>query len=275
MFYGPPHANSLHLVRHYFTRYPEDASKVVLSIKGAFNRSAYIPDCSPEGIRKAVEESLEILGGVKSIDIFECARVDPNVPIETSVAAFEELIEEGKISGYGLTEVNATTIRRAHAVHPIAAVEIELSIFTRHVLEESGVADTCRELDIPLIAYAPLDRGWLTGEIKSYNNLPAGDFRQKLPRFQPGAFEQNVKLVNAVHGIAQRKGCTAAQVAIAWVIQNGAIPIPGATRVGKVIENCTLVRLSNSEMAEIQHFIETLAVVGERYPTAYQGLLDL
>lgn len=275
MFYGPTHANSLHLLRQYFTRYPEDASKVVLSIKGAFDRSAYVPDCSPEGIRKAVAECLGILGGVKSIDIFECARVDPKVPIETSVATLKELIEEGKIGGYGLTEVNATTIRRAHAVHPVAAVEIELSIFTRHVLEENGVAETCRDLGIPLIAYAPLDRGWLTGEIKSYFNLPAGDFRQKLPRFQPGAFEQNVKLANAVHGIAQRKGCTVAQVALAWVTRHGAIPIPGATKMEKVVENCTLVELSDAEVEEIQYFIETLAIVGDRYPKAYQSLLDL
>lgn len=197
------------------------------------------------------------------------------MPIETSVATLKELIGESKIGGYGLTEVNADTIRRAHAVHPVAAVEVELSIFSPHVLEKNGVADACHELGIPLIAYAPLDRGWLTGEMTSYDNLPGGDVRQRLPRFQPGAFEQNVKLANAVHGIAQRKGCTAAQVAIAWVVRHGAIPIPGATRMEKVIENCTVVWLSDTEMAEIQYFIDTLAVVGDRYPKAYQGLLDM
>lgn len=148
MFYGPPHANSLQLLKYYFSEYPEDADSVVLSIKGAFNLPTHSPDCSPENIRASVEEALRVLDGVKKIDIFECARVDPKVPIETSVQALAELVAEGKIGGIGLTEVSAATIRRAHAVHPIAAVEIELSLFTTDPLT-NGVAATCHERMFP------------------------------------------------------------------------------------------------------------------------------
>jgi pyridoxine 4-dehydrogenase len=134
----------LQLLKYYFEQYPEDRNKVVLSIKGAFDVSTYTPNGTPEGIRSSVEEALFILDGTKEIDIFECARVDPTVPIETSVQALAELVKEGKIGGIGLSEVGAATIRRAHAVHPIAAVEIELSLFTTDPLH-NGVLDTCRE----------------------------------------------------------------------------------------------------------------------------------
>jgi pyridoxine 4-dehydrogenase len=144
LHYGPPHANSLQLLKYYFDNHPEDADKVVLSIKGAYDPKTHTPDGSPEGIRASVGEALKVLNGVKNIDIFECARVDPNVPIETSVRALAELVKEGKIGGIGLSEVNANTIRRAHAVHPIAAVEVELSLFTTDPLT-NGVADTCHE----------------------------------------------------------------------------------------------------------------------------------
>lgn len=144
IFYGTPDANSLHVLKYYFTKYPEDADKVVLSIKGAYNASVHEPDCSPEGIRASVGEALRVLDGVKKIDIFECARVDPKVPIETSMQTLAQLVKEGKLGGIGLSEVSAATIRKAHAVHPISAVEIELSMFSTHVLT-NGVADTCRE----------------------------------------------------------------------------------------------------------------------------------
>ena len=143
IFYGTPQANSLHLLRYYFEKYPEDADKVVLSIKGAFTLEKG-PTGSPEGIRASVEEALKVLGGTKTIDIFEMARVDPNVPIETSLKALGELVEEGKIGGIGLSEVSGSTIRKAHAVHPIAAVEVELSLFTPDPLH-NGIVDACHE----------------------------------------------------------------------------------------------------------------------------------
>ncbi|KAI1500925.1 NADP-dependent oxidoreductase domain-containing protein [Biscogniauxia marginata] len=273
-FYGPPDANSLHLLKHYFTKYPEDASRVVLSVKGAYNGANQTPDCSPEGIRTAVDESLRVLDGLKSIDLFECARVDPKVPIEISVRALEQLIEEGKIGSYGLSEVNAATIRRAHAVYAPAAVEVELSLFSRHVLEKGGVADTCRELNIPLLGYSPLDRGWLTGQFKTLDDLPKDDFRRMWPRFQPGAFEQNVKLAEVVEGVAKKKGCTSAQVAIGWVIRQGVIPIPGARNVDRAIENCKVVELTDAEAAELQEALDKTKVVGERYPEMFQEHLN-
>lgn len=143
MFYGTPQHNSLHLIKRYFEQYPEDASRVVLSIKGAFAMQTG-SDGSPEGIRASVEEACAVLGGVKQIDVFEMARVDPNVPIETSVKALAELIKEDKIGGIGLSEVNANTIRKAHAVHPVSAVEVELSMFTPDP-STNGIMDTCHE----------------------------------------------------------------------------------------------------------------------------------
>ena len=150
IFYGTPDSNSLHLLKHYFTKYPEDADKVVLSIKGALNINtenqtrSYTPDGSPEGIRASVAEAMRVLDGVKKIDIFECARVDPKVPIETSIKTLAELVAEGKIGGIGLSEVSGATMRRANAVHRIAAVEIELSFITPDPLT-NGIAETCRE----------------------------------------------------------------------------------------------------------------------------------
>jgi len=141
--YGTPQANSLQLVKHYFDTYPEDANRVVLSIKGAFGMKTG-PTGSPDAIRASVEDAVNVLGNSKKIDIFEMARVDPNVPVELSVKALAELVKEGKIGGIGLSEVGASTIRKAHAIHPIAAVEIELSLFTPDPLK-NGIVDTCHE----------------------------------------------------------------------------------------------------------------------------------
>lgn len=262
-------------MKAYLDKYPKDAGKIVLSIKGAYDRPNLRPDCSASGIRASVEGALKSLGGKKSIDLFQCARVDPDVAIEDTVRTLVQLIDEGKIGSYGLSEVNAATIRRAHAIFPVGAVEIELSMFSRHVLKAGGVADTCSALNIPLVAYAPLDRGWLTGEFKSYADLCPGDFRLKLPRFQPDAFAGNLRLAKAVLAVAERKQCSGAQVALAWVREQGAIPIPGVTRVDKVIENCTALDLSLEEMEEIQKHLDSNQVLGHRYPAAMRAQLDM
>jgi pyridoxine 4-dehydrogenase len=183
--YGPPHANSLQLLNAYFTEYPEDADKVVLSIKGGLT-ATLAPDGTEEGVRRSVENCVKILDGKKTIDIFECARVDRNVPIEDTMRALVKLKDEGKIRGIGLSEVRAETIRRAAAVAPIAAVEIELSLTSRDVLT-NGVASTCAELGIPIVAYSPLGRGLLTGRFRSTSDIPEGDFRRSQPRFQDEA----------------------------------------------------------------------------------------
>ncbi|KAK4498374.1 hypothetical protein PRZ48_011032 [Zasmidium cellare] len=272
-FYGPPDRNSLHLLHAYFTKYPTDAAKVVLSLKGAYDGSTHTPDCSPQGIRSSVEESLAILKGVKSIDLFECARVDPNVPLETSVKTLAELIKEGKIGTYGLSEVSADTVRKAHAIHPVSAVEIELSLFSRHALE-NGTIKTCQDLGIPVVGYSPLDRGWLTGQLKKLSDLPKNDYRHHMPRFQSGAFEKNVLLAEKIEGIAERKGVTAPQVAIGWVVKQGVVPIPGSTTTKRVQENAKAAELTEGELEEIRGFVEEFGVAGERYPEVLQGHLN-
>ncbi|KAI1117863.1 NADP-dependent oxidoreductase domain-containing protein [Nemania sp. NC0429] len=274
-FYGPPDANSLQLLRHYFTVYPEDASKVVLSLKGAYDITTAQPDCSPEGIRRSIAWAKKELDGKKSIDLFECARIDPKVPIEASVATLAELIKEGEIGSYGLSEVNAQTIRRAHAVHPCSAVEVELSMFTRHALENDGIIDTCRELGILVVGYSPLGRGWLSGELKKHEDLLENDYRHGFPQFQKGAFEKNVELADYVAELAKKKGCTSPQVAIAWVKHQGALPIPGATKAARVEENCKPVSLDGSELAALQEKIDGFEVVGHRYPEFFHEHLNL
>ena len=160
--YGSPDRNSCHLLREYFTENPEAAEKIVLSIKGGLKKGQLVPDGSEENVRRSVEDCLEVLGGTKKIDVFECARVDHNVSIEDTVGYLAKLVEEGKIGGIGLSEVRASTISRAAKVHPIAAVEVELSLWVTDILR-NGVAETCARLDIPIVAYSPLSRGMLAG----------------------------------------------------------------------------------------------------------------
>lgn len=272
-FYGTPTYNSLHLLNRYFTANPSAAEKVVLCVKGCLTPQG--PDGSPEGVRKSVENSLKILGGMKKLDVFECGRVDPNTEIEITIKALGELVKEGKIGGIGLTEVRAETVRRAAKVHPIASVEVELSLWATEPLT-NGVAAACHELGIPVVAYSPLGRGFLTGQIKKPEDLPEGDFRRALPRFQPESFDQNMKLVRELQGIAEKKGCTAAQLAMGWVKGlNGKegmptiIPIPGATTEERVLENMKDVALSDAERDEIDEILKEANIIGGRYPEGF------
>ena len=241
----------------------------MLNVKGAVGPKG--PDGSPEGVRRSVENCLKLLDGTKKLDIFECGRVDPNTEIEVTVKALAELVQEGKIGGIGLSEVRAETIRRAAKVHPIASVEVELSLWATEPLT-NGIAAACKELDIPLVAYSPLGRGFLTGQIKTLEDIPEGDHRRGLPRFQPGNFEKNMELVKELQGIADKKGCTTAQLAIGWVKGlNGKegmpliIPIPGATTEERVEENMKDVKLSEAEDKEIEKILQKANVIGGRY----------
>ncbi|KAF2035710.1 Aldo/keto reductase [Setomelanomma holmii] len=270
--YGTPTSNSLHLMRSYFAKYPEDADRVVLSIKGAYDPRKG-PIGSAEGLRASVEEALRVLDGVKKIDVFEMARVDPDTPIEISIKALAELVKEGKIGGIGLSEVSANTIRKAHAVHPIAAVEIELSLFTPDPLT-NGIMDACHDLSIPVIAYSPVGRGWLTGKYRTLDDIPANDMRRMLPRFQPEVFDQNLKLVEAVEKIAKRKELAASQVAIAWVARQGAIPIPGTTNADRIMLNSKIDELTDADMHELQRVMEDFPIAGERYGGVHEKLLN-
>ncbi|CAG8384716.1 unnamed protein product [Penicillium salamii] len=270
--YGTPEYNSLHLLNKYFTKYPENAEKVVLSIKGGLKKGVLIPDCSEENIRRSVDECLLQLDGKKTIDIFECARQDPKVPVEQMIEVLAKYVQEGKIGGIGLSEVDAGTIRRAHKVHPIAAVEVELSLWTTDILE-NDVAKTCAELDIPIVAYSPLGRGVLTGTVGSLSDIPEGDIRRHMPRFTEENFQKNLKLINEVTDLAARKGIAPAQIALAWVRSQSAkpgmptiIPIPGGTTKDKVIQNMGGAQvLSDSELAEIDAILKGNIVAGGRY----------
>lgn len=288
--YGTPERHSCHLLNEYFTENPQDAEKVILSIKGGHIPGTLIPDGSAQNVRRSVEECLRVLDGKKSIDIFECARLDPKTPVEVTINALSELVKEGKIGGIGLSEVKASTIEKAHAIHPIAAVEAELSLWTPDVLS-NGVAATCAKLGIPIVAYSPLSRGALTGTIRKNSDIPEGDFRRHLPRFQDDVLSHNNRIVDELQKLADKKGVTKAQIAIAWVrslsgrtitTEDGeqvtlgtVIPIPGATTPERVIENCTLVQLSKEEIDEIDEILKKHPVKGERYPPEGMTVVEL
>ena len=279
-FYGTPTYNSLHLLHAYFTRYPDDADKVVLNIKGGINAATMMPDGSKEGVRRSVENCLKLLGGKKKIDMFECARVDPNTPIETTIKALAEYVREGKLGGISLSEVKAETIRRAAKVHPICAVEVEVSLWSRDVLT-NGVAETCAELGIPIVAYSPLGRGFLTGQIRKYEDIPDDSLSKISPRFQQDVLPKNFELVDRVEKLADRKGCTPGQLALAWVRQLSDrpgmpvfIPIPGATTEERINENMKSVKLTETDMVEIDKILAEVEIVGGRYPESHSHLLE-
>src|SRR6187455_1153889 len=193
-------------------------------------------DGSPEHVRRSIEGSLQRLG-TDRVDLYYQHRVDPDVPIEETVGAMAELVQAGKVLHLGLSEAAPETIRRAHAVHPIAAVQTEYSLWTRD--PEHGVLATCRELGIGFVPYAPLGRGFLSGRFARFEDLPADDFRRRQPRFQGDNFQKNLDLVRHVEDVASRKGCTPAQLALAWLLHQGddIVPIPGTTRVENLEDN--------------------------------------
>ena len=269
--YGPPHANSLHLLNRYFTKYPEDADKVVISIKGSVSRTKRGPDNSEENIRRSIDECLKVLDGKKFLDLFEPARQDPNVPLKETINAMAKYIKEGKLGGISLSEVTEDQIRNAAKLHKISAVEVEMSLQSPDVLN-NGVAKTCAELDIPLVAYSPLGRGLLTATFSKPEEIDKGDIRHHLPRFQPGNMEKNAAMGLEVQKVAKTKGCTPAQVALAWVRSYSGkegfgtiIPIPGSTTEERTIENGSEVTLSDEELKELEEIMQKTVVAGGRY----------
>lgn len=241
---------------------------MVISIKAGFDFQTMSPLGSPEDIRREVEETISQLGGTKSLDLFELARLDPNRPVEQCMRVLKQLIDEGKLAGVTLSEVGPDTIRRAAKCIPIHGVEVEFSLFERSILD-NGVAATCAELDIPIIAYSPLARGWLTGKIKSLADVS----NALSPRFSAENFDANRKLAVQVEAFASKKGYTTGQVALGWIVgqsrRNGnpeIIPIPGGTTSEKVQENTTLIELTEEELAEIDEFVKKFEVQGARYP---------
>jgi aryl-alcohol dehydrogenase-like predicted oxidoreductase len=217
-------------------------------------------------VRSACEASLKRLG-IEAIDLYYQHRVDTKVPIEDTVAEMARLKEEGKIRFLGLSEAAPNTIRKAHAVHPITAVQTELSLWSRDA--EAEVIPTVRELGIGYVAYSPLGRGFLSGRFKSPEDFPEGDFRKNHPRFQGENFEKNIQLVREVEKMAQEKGCTTAQLALAWVLAQGEdiVPIPGTKHVKYLDENIGAleVRLSGDDLKRLDAILPPGAAAGERY----------
>lgn len=227
-------------------------------------------DGSPANARRVAEASLKRLD-TDVIDLYYLHRADPAVPIEETVGAMADLVAEGKVRAIGLSEVSADTLRRAHAVHPITALQSEYSLWTRDV-ETNGVLAACRDLGVSFVPFSPLGRGFLTGQV----TMGEGDFRESLPRFQPKNAEANRKLVAVIEQIATAKGATAAQVALAWVLAQGAdiIPIPGAKKIPHLEQNVAAagVTLDQADLALLDQTFAPEHVAGGRYPEQFEAM---
>ena len=232
-------------------------------------------DGSPDYVRKSCDASLKRLG-VEVIDLYYQHRVDPNTPIEETVGAMAELVKEGKVRYLGLSEAAPATIRRAHAVHPIAALQTEYSLWSRDV--EAEILPTVRELGIGFVPYSPLGRGFLTGQFQKPEDLAADDVRRNHPRFQGENFQRNLDLVEHVRRLAAKMGCQPSQLALAWVLAQGEdiIPIPGTRRVKYLDENIGSldVRLTPADLAAIDEVLPPGTAAGERYAPAQMKNLN-
>ncbi|KAL4936901.1 hypothetical protein BDV06DRAFT_227455 [Aspergillus oleicola] len=277
-FYGIPEYNSLVLLERYFAKYPEDADKVVLSIKGGVNPETHQLDASPENTRRTLDDCIAQLKGRKKIDMFEFGRRDPNVPLEVTFGVIDkEYVQTGKIGGIALSEVRAESIYEAVKYTKIVAVEAELSMFTPDILT-NDVAAACAQYGIPIIAYSPIGRGMLTGKLKKHSDLPADSLLRQMdfPRFQEENFEKNLQLVSEVEQIAASKDCTPAQLAINWTIalsrrmKTTIIPIPGSSTPERVLENGKIVDVSDEELDQIEAILNDFTPAGGRYPPIFQ-----
>ncbi|PLK42509.1 aldo/keto reductase [Emticicia sp. TH156] len=258
----------------------ERRHEVVLATKFGIVRSATDPTVrgfngTPEYCKKACDHSLERLG-IDTIDLYYLHRVDPNVPIEETVGAMADLVKEGKVRYIGLSEAAPATLRRAFKVHPVSALQTEYSLWSRE--PEDEIIPTCRELGIGFVPYSPLGRGFLTGEIKSFDDLAADDFRRFSPRFQGENFNKNLVLVDKIKQLAAQKGCTASQLALAWVMAQGddIFPIPGTRRIKYLAENMAAadIKLTAAELTEINSIAPKNIAVGDRYPAASMQFLN-
>jgi aryl-alcohol dehydrogenase-like predicted oxidoreductase len=237
------------------------------SVRGVSGKADYV--------RKSCEASLQRLG-VETIDLYYQHRVDPATPIEETVGAMAELVKAGKVRYLGLSEASVATLRRAVKVHPITALQTEYSLWTRD--SEGGILAACRELGIGFVAYSPLGRGFLTGQFKKFDDLPADDYRRNSPRFQGENFQKNLDLVRRVEELAREKKCTASQLALAWVLAQGSdvVPIPGTKRRKYLEENVAAldVKLSGEELRQIDAAFPADSAAGARYPEQIMTLVQ-
>jgi len=233
---------------------------------------------TPEYVKTAVESSLKRLG-VETIDLYYLHRVDQSIPIEITVGAMAELVKQGKVKNLGLSEVSAETLRRAHAVHPIAAVQMEYSPFSLEIEDEKiGLLKTCRELGVVVVAYSPLGRGLLTGRYTSPDDFEEGDFRKAIPKYSHENFPKILKLVDSFQKIGQRHNATAGQIALAWILGQGNdfIPIPGTKSIKYLKENigASKVKLTEKELIEARQAAKDAdASSGDRYPPGFMTAL--
>jgi aryl-alcohol dehydrogenase-like predicted oxidoreductase len=252
------------------------ATKFGNVIKGSWaDGKGYAIDGTPAYVRRAAEASLRRLG-VETIDLYYQHRVDPKTPIEETVGAMAELVQEGKVRYLGLSEAAPETIRRAHAVHPIAALQTEYSLWTRD--PEDELLELTRQLGVTFVAYSPLGRGFLTGALKSPDDLAPDDWRRKNPRFQGENFRKNLELVEELEAMARAKGTTAAQLALAWLLTRGkhVVPIPGSRRIERLEENAAAadITLTDNELHRLELIAPVGAAAGTRYPEPMMAALN-
>jgi aryl-alcohol dehydrogenase-like predicted oxidoreductase len=252
------------------------ATKFGNVIKGSWaDGKGYSVDGTPAYVKRAVEASLRRLD-VETIDLYYQHRVDPRTPIEDTVGAMAQLVKEGKVRYLGLSEAAPETVRRAHAVHPIAALQTEYSLWTRDPEEE--LLGLTEDLGITFVAYSPLGRGFLTGNIKSPDDLAPDDWRRTNPRFQGENFQKNLELVEELEALARDKGAAPAQLALAWLLTRGknVVPIPGSRRVERLEENAAAVdiKLSDTELHRLELIAPVGAAVGTRYPEPMMAALN-
>lgn len=272
--YGP-HTNEIQIGKALADR--RDRAFVATKFGIGYNaeRTALTVDGSPANVRRAIEGSLKRLG-MDHVDLYYLHRVDANTPIEETVGAMGRLVEEGKVRFLGLSEASPGTLRRGHAEHPITALQTEYSLWSRE--PEDELFAVCEELGIGFVPYSPLGRGFLSGEIKSVEDLAADDFRRSNPRFQGENFQKNIDLVHAVAAIAADKGVTAAQLALAWVLARGEtlVPIPGTRRIRTLEENAAAVELTldADDLARIEAVFPKGAASGHRYAEAARAALN-
>ncbi|CAB4440579.1 unnamed protein product [Rhizophagus irregularis] len=231
----------------------------------------------PEYVRQACEKSLKRLG-VDYIDLYYQHRMDPNTPIEDTVGALAELVKEGKVKYIGLSECSAETLRRAHKVHPIAAIQMEYSPWTIDI-EKNGIMEACRELGVTIVAYSPLGRGFLTGKYKSIDDFEPDDFRRAVPRFQGENFNKNLEIVRKFDEFANEKGVSPSQLCLAWVLAQGdnIVAIPGTKKIKYLEENfeAAKIHLTPEELSEIRQIINSIEIIGARYQGEHMKMVDI
>ncbi|KAF8151955.1 aldo/keto reductase [Mycena galopus ATCC 62051] len=256
---------NLEMLARFYERYPEYAEKTFLSVKGAIRDRA--PDCSAASLRASVDNILRALGPIKKLDLFQPARIDHRVPVEEMMQTLAALVKEGKFAHIGLSECSADTLRRAHKVHPVTAVEIEVSPFSFEEKTKAVIA-AAGELGVSVIAYSPLGRGIIAGKIKSAADLEEGDIRFRYSRFKEENLKGNLPIVEALEGMAKNKGITVAQLCIAWVAAQGSsvIPVPGSSKATRTLENLQAgeVVLSPTELTELTETVAKHGVKGDR-----------